>query len=332
MRNEYLISGAAGFIGSVLTRKLIKQGHRVIVISRHRFEDLPKVKQKLMAYANFIVCDLDNTERLKRELGVIFKSDHNATQSYGSRICINLAWSGTQGLSDLNTTAQLKNISRTINLLELCKIYSFERFLHIGTMEEYFALDYLQLDHLDTTKFNRHIIHAMCKYHAKTALRAYHKIYNLDVLFATNCHVIGPPDLRDSMLLTLIRDIIDGKRELVFSKGVQLFDVLSVFDLVDYYVDIANNGVKLVDYFLGTGSPQPLKCYIEAVTRTLGYRGSVRFGALGYDDVILPKAQFDITKLRSITNRVPRQSFEDSVRDVYKWLKFGELDDNVIIA
>lgn len=332
MRHEFLISGAAGFIGSVLTRKLIKQGHRVIAISRQGLEDLTEVKQTLMQKAEFITCDLDDAEKLKDAFSGIFGPGGRKSRELGSRICINLAWSGVQGLSDLNTAAQLKNISRTINLYELCTSYGFDKFLHIGSMEENFALEYLQIEDRGSNKFNRHIIHAICKYHAKTALKAYQKMHGLDVLFATNCHVIGPPDLRDSMLQTLIKNVIDGKRELVFSSGTQLFDVLSVFDLVDYYVEIINNGANLVDYFVGTGAPRPLRSYIEEVMGVLDYRGSVQFGALGYDDVVLRQSQFDISHLMTITTRSPVRSFEESVLDVYKWLKFGEFDDNKILV
>ncbi|MEY5002546.1 MAG: hypothetical protein RL678_355, partial [Pseudomonadota bacterium] len=269
---------------------------------------------------------------LKGALNAVFSSGGKKSMGLRSRICVNLAWSGEKGLSDLNTAAQLKNISRTINLYELCQVHGFDRFLHIGSMEENFALEYLQIEDRDSNKFNRHIIHAICKYHAKTALKAYQKMLGLDVLFATNCHVIGPPDLRDSMLQMMVQNIIDGRRELVFSTGSQLFDVLSVFDLVDYYVEIANKGSNLVDYFVGTGSPKPLRSYIEDVISVLSYDGDLHFGALGYDDVVLHESQFDISDLKSITTKTPAQLFEESILDVYKWLKFGEFDDNKILA
>ena len=57
-----------------------------------------------------------------------------------------IAWSGKDGLSDLNAET-IENLSITLNLFEIVEKLNIETFLFTGTMEEFFAEKYLGLDY-----------------------------------------------------------------------------------------------------------------------------------------------------------------------------------------
>ena len=48
-----------------------------------------------------------------------------------------IAWSGKDGLSDLNVQKQFENLSITLNLFEIAEKLNIETFLFTGTMEEF---------------------------------------------------------------------------------------------------------------------------------------------------------------------------------------------------
>ncbi|MDA7805105.1 NAD-dependent epimerase/dehydratase family protein [Schleiferiaceae bacterium] len=120
--SKFLVTGGAGFIGSKLSRELIRQGHEVITVddlSTGYAENIPNE-------VKFIKGDLAQTRTI-RELEA-FKFDaifHIAGQSSGEV-------SFEQPLVDLDS-----NVKSTINLLQYCLKFECRSFIYASTMSVY---------------------------------------------------------------------------------------------------------------------------------------------------------------------------------------------------
>ena len=109
-------------------------------------------------------------------------------------------------------------------------------------MEEAFTHKYLELDHRNNDEFNRHVIYSIAKISAKHALTVKASEIGMDFIYVLHSHVMGPDDDKDSFLQVTLRKLIDGD-ELVFSSGMQYFDVISTKDCTRGYFLICTKGV-----------------------------------------------------------------------------------------
>ena len=125
-----------------------------------------------------------------------------------------IAWSGKDGLSDLNVQKQFENLSITLNLFETAEKLNIEKFLFTGTMEEFFAEKYLCLDYEKDSIYNRHVIYALSKLWTRKALKKRAFYSKTDVIFLTNSHIIGPGDDKDSFLQVSLSKMIHNQPHL----------------------------------------------------------------------------------------------------------------------
>ncbi len=93
-----LITGGTGFLGTCLTKKLLREGHRVIVYSRHKSESIKKIG------AEQITGDINDKDKLNRALKNIDAVYHLAAN-----------------LDESNPKMYKQNIETTKNVISACK-------------------------------------------------------------------------------------------------------------------------------------------------------------------------------------------------------------------
>ena len=145
------------------------------------------------------------------------------------------------------------------------------------------------------------------------------KSLNLDLLFATNSHVMGPADDKDSFLQMTLQKLIDGD-DLLFSEGNQIFDCISVGDLANAYYLIGCKGISGSDYWVGSGSPRKLKEYVEIMYNLYPSGKKLQFGKFAYNDISLEYQDFSINLLTKDTGFTPSKSYEQTVKELHTWL------------
>jgi len=193
-------------------------------------------------------------------------------------------------------------------------------------MEEVFADTYLKLDYHYNNQYNRHVVYSIAKKHARELLKAYAKNFKIDLIIATNSHVMGPNDDKDSFLQkTLIKLISNEKLE--FTSGEQNFDVISVKDCAYAYKLLGEMGNNNSEYWIGSGKPRTLKEYIGIMARLYPSAQPLEFGKVFYNDVKLELKDFSIDLLQKDTGFIPSQSYEDAVHELYAWLSRKDLNE-----
>ena len=311
--NQAIVTGATGFIGSVVVSLLIKNDIKVLALGRKNLNELSPYKRKLLEGATYFQIDMSDINLLPEKISAI------GLEITDSCVFYNIAWGGQGKLSDLNIEAQLKNVSWSVSAMTAAKELKCDRFVHIGTMEEAFTSKYINLDYHINNEYNRHVVYSVAKIISKNYLKLISKNLNIDLLFATNSHVMGPGDDKDSFLQMTLQKLIDGD-ELLFSEGNQIFDCISVDDLAQAYFKIGKKGLPGTDYWVGSGKPRKLKEYVKIMYDLYPSGKELQFGKFSYNDISLNYEDFSIKSLTDDTGFIPTKSYEQTVKELYNWL------------
>ena len=310
---QIIVSGATGFIGSAFVKNLIDEDFKVIALGRKNFGDILPYRQILLKGASYIKIDLKDIDQLGAKL-----ASRNILLEPNC-VFFHLAWGGNLKLSDLDLELQISNVSKSVSALEEALKIGCKKFIHVGSMEEEFALKYLTLDYRNTHYWNRHLIYAIAKISAKNAVMLKSIELGIDFIFVNHSHVMGPGDDKDSFLQVTLQNLLNSN-ELVFTSGDQNFDVISLSDCIEAYKLICRNGKTGASYWVGSGDPRLLREYVERMYSLFPSNKQLLFGALPYNDVLLEKHVFSTKQLELDTNFKPKMSYEDAVVCLYEHL------------
>ena len=302
---KVIITGGSGFLGAKLSETLSQSGYEVLSLGRKKYTDLNRIRKEQLSNITYLNCDLSN-ENLE---SILEKGGWKGEKIYA---LFHLAWGGKNSLSDLDSMKQFENLSISINLFESSQSLGIKKFIFTGTMEEFFAEEYIGLDYKKDTIYNRHVIYALAKLWTRRSLKAKGFNSKTDLIFITNSHIIGPGDDKDSFLQVSLSKMINNQ-PITMSSGVQLFDVIDVVDCAETYLAIMENGVRLNSYMAGSGKPQMLKKYILEMQSLFPKYKDLKIDTNMYADVVLDKELFNTSNVVSDTNFVPKITFKESL-------------------
>jgi len=309
-----IVTGSTGFVGSELVRNLLGNNIEVLALGRKSWREVDPLRLSVNKRLTYLKIDMAEIELLPqkiRESGWHIGND-----------CVfyNFAWGGVDSVSDLNVAAQMCNATWTANALVSAAQLNCERFIHVGTMEEPIALAYLDLDYKINSEYNRHVVYSLAKIASRNVVKVLSKKHGIDVIIATNSHVMGPNDGKDSFLQETLIKLKNKDEELIFSTGEQLFDVIPVSDCADAYVLIGEKGIPGSEYWIGSGKARPLKEYVEIMAMMYPSGKVLQFGKLPYNDISLQKQDFSIDLLVQHTGFKPNKTYQEAVRELYQCL------------
>ena len=312
-----IVTGATGFIGSNFVASLTKSGINVLAVGRKELEEVSIIRREKLKDATYVSLNMSEISQLVKYVDAIGWSTKDDC------VFINLAWGGENGLSDQNVKSQVRNVSWCVSALEAAHSLGCIKFLQIGTMEEAFTYEYLELDHNSNSEFNRHVIYSVAKIVAKKALKIRANQLNLDFIYVLHSHVMCPDDDKDSFLQVTLGKLIRNEK-LVFSSGEQHFDVISIPDCCDGYLNICQKGIAGSEYWVGSGQPRRLREYVEKMYSMYPSNMPMEFGSLPYNDIKIKVEDFSIERLQKDTDFSPKVSFEDTVRELHAYLSEEE--------
>ncbi|MEI6437550.1 MAG: NAD-dependent epimerase/dehydratase family protein [Candidatus Omnitrophota bacterium] len=301
----YLVTGAAGFIGSKTAELLLKSGHTVVGIDNLNDYYAPEIKlarlKPLKAFKTFkfLPVDIENLPALTR----LFKANK-------FKAVINLAARAGVRYSMLHPHVYFTtNVLGTVNLLELCREYKVKKFILASTSSLYAGQ---QMPFKETLAVNTPLSsYAASKKGAEAACYSWHKLYGIDVSIVRYFTVYGPAGRPDMSVDIFTRNIDAGKPIEIFGDGSQSRD----FTYVD---DIARGTIKALKpvgyevFNLGSDDPFKLSYMIKLVEKYLGKKATYIYKPFHRADVMATWA--DVSKARKMLGWKATVSLEEGIK------------------
>jgi nucleoside-diphosphate-sugar epimerase len=316
-----IVSGATGFIGSSFVQYLADNDIKVLALGRKQIDEISLERRCKLKHAQYLKLNMNEISHLGEALSEI------GWEVGDDCVFFNLAWGGENSLSDLNISAQMKNVVWSVSALEVAKKIGCIRFIQIGTMEEAFTQKYLELDYHKDNQYNRHVIYSVAKIEAKNALKIKALQLSMDYIYVLHSHVMGPDDDKDSFLQVTLQKLIRGE-ELNFSTGEQYFDVISVNDCCLGYYLICQKGRSRQEYWVGSGEPKRLREYVERMYNMFPSGATMQFGKFPYNDIVLNREVFSINNLSEDTGYMPTMTYEQTVQNLHDYFLNQAITNN----
>ena len=244
---KVLVTGASGFTGSVLTQKLVQQGHEVRVFVRNKAKmQFPEVSQ-----VEVVESDITDIEAMKRAVEGVERVYHIAG-------LFRQAGVPDQAYKDVNVTA-------TENLLELSRLAGVKRLVHCSTVGVHGHIEHPPAD--EEYRFSPGDIYQTTKLEGEKKALEYHKATGFPVSVVRPGPIYGIGDMR---LLKLFKLAVKNITP-ILGDGKVFFNMVYVEDLADIFI-LANEKEEAIgEVFLGAGPENmQLNDIVDMIARILG--------------------------------------------------------------
>ena len=314
------VTGCAGFIGWMVSQKLLHSGHPVLGMDNMNDYYDPRLKEwrlkGLSANPKFRFVQMDITDY--QGLRTVLEPE-KVTQHLGSPVdaVINLAARAGVRASVEDPWVYLDtNTKGTLNLLECCKEFGISKFVLASTSSIY-GLNEMPFRETDNT--DRPLApYSATKKAAEALCYTYHFLHGLDISIPRYFTVYGPAGRPDMSIFRFIRNIDIGKPIPVFGDGRQKRD----FTYID---DIAEGTLKCLQPFgyeffnLGNDHPSELMQVINLIEEHLGKKAVIDWLERHPADV--PATWADIEKSRRLLHWAPAVGIEEGIRNTVQWYR-----------
>ena len=291
-----LVTGGAGFIGSHLVERLLRDGHEVVVLD------------------NFATGSPENLKHIKKTarlaVHTIDVTNHAETQRFvaGAQWVFHLA-----ALADIvpsikdPMTYHRNNVDGTVSVLEAARNAGVQRFVYAASSSCYGVPD--QFPTPESAPINPMYPYALTKYVGEQYVRHWARVYRLPCVSLRLFNVYGPrartTGSYGAVFGVFIAQMLAGKPYTVVGDGTQTRDFTFVTDVADAFIRAAESDAQDEVFNVGSGNTYSINYLVDL---------------LGGDKIPIPKRPgepdctfADTRKIRRILGWQPAVTFEQGV-------------------
>ena len=327
-----LVTGAAGFIGSALTERLIARGDEVLGYDNLNDYYDPTLKEARLARLtplpgfSFVKASLEDRDALEQAFGA-FKPER----------VVNLAAQAGVRYSLENPRAYIdSNIVGFLNILEGCRHHGVQHLVYASSSSVYGSnrkLPFAVEDSVDHPVS----LYAASKKSNELMAHTYSHLFNLPTTGLRFFTVYGPWGRPDMALFLFTRRILAGEPIDVFNHGRHTRDFTYIDDIVEGVIRTldrvpgadptydpmapspATSSAPYRVYNIGNHQPVELLRYIEVLEECLGRKAEKRLLPMQPGDV--PDTYADVTALSRDTGYTPTTPVEEGVKRFVEWYR-----------
>ena len=238
---NFIVTGATGFIGRELTKVLIKNKYKVTILVRNISKAKKIFNNKLI---NIILYDINNTSKK-------FNFSHNGT-------LIHCAWSDVRNINSKNHLK--KNYPNSLKFIKSFINKGIKNIVVLGSCYEY-GLQYGPTPPTKKTKPNSN--YALSKDKLHKSLRIFKKKKFFNLIWCRLFYIYGENQKNNNVVSKFINSIKKNKKRFNMSYGEQLLDYLPINIAVKKIYNILKykNGI----FNISSGSPISLRRLLENI-------------------------------------------------------------------
>jgi len=311
---KYLVTGAAGFIGSQVCNRLLDENHEVIGIDNlneyydpslknWRLENLQRVYDN--SSFQFAAIDIEDCSSLEK----VFKK-------HAFDAVLNLAARAGVRYSMENPHVYFStNVSGTLNLLECMRGNSCNKMVMASTSSLYAGQT---MPFTEDLPVNEPLSpYAASKKSAELMAYSYHKLYDFDVSILRYFTVFGPAGRPDMAPFRFVRWIAEGEPIKLYGDGSQSRDFTFIDDIARGTI-LALKRVGYEIFNLGGGqSPTSLNSILSQLENLLGKSAQVIYEPFHVADV--KETWADINKANRLLGWEPLVNIHQGLVKTVDW-------------
>lgn len=296
-----LVTGAAGFIGSHLTRRVVQEGHEVwaAILPGESADRLTDVLDRL----SVVAADLRDAHAV-REL----------VSAARPECAIHLAWYAVPG-QYWTAPENLDCVAMSLNLAQALATVACRRLVAAGSCAEY-DWDYGFLSE-DITPLRPRTLYGACKNATRQILQVYCRQLSMSFAWTRFFYLYGPSEVRARLVPSVILALLRGQTARC-TDGNQMRDFLCVEDVASSVWAVAKSELE-GPVNIGSGQPTKVRELVAILGRILQGSERIAFGAVPTDPAEPPCLFADVRKLRQSTGWAPAWTLEDGLRHTVDW-------------
>ena len=341
--HQILVTGAAGFIGANLVKRLLQTGKDILVVGLDNLNDYydPKLKDYRLEQLQHIVQQSNNGWTfVKGNLADKALID-SLFEQYQFNVVVNLAAQAGVRYSIENPDAYIEsNIIGFYNILEACRHHPVEHLVYASSSSVYGGNKKVPFS-VDDPVDNPVSLYAATKKSNELFAHCYSKLYNIPSTGLRFFTVYGPAGRPDMAYFGFTNKLLKGETIQIYNYGNCRRDFTYVDDIVEGIVRVmakapekktGEDGLPISPYKvynIGGGQPENLLDFVQILQEEL-----VRAGVLPKDydfeahkqlvpmqpgDV--PVTYADATALERDFGFVPKIALREGLRKFAEWYK-----------
>ena len=330
--NNVLVTGAAGFIGFHLSRRLLADGCKVIGLDNMNDYYDVTLKEKRLGILQgsdgftFVKADLSDREGIR-----------DLCEKEGFDVVVNLAAQAGVRYSLINPHAYIDaNVVGFVNILEACRHTHVKHLVYASSSSVYGANTAMPFS------VHHNIDHPVSLYAAskksnELMAHSYSHLYNLSCTGLRFFTVYGPWGRPDMALFLFTRAILENKPIQIFNHGKMQRDFTYIDDIIEGVVRVMANlpqpnpawsgkqpdpGTSYAPYKIyniGNNSPVELMAFVKAIEEALGMTAEKEFLDLQAGDV--PATYADVDDLMQDVGFKPETPIKTGIQRFVDWYR-----------
>ncbi len=297
-----IVTGANGFVGSNLVKKLLSEGVEVLAVSLS-FENSRLKPHKLLKTLEMDVQDI-------KRLGEYVDAGE-------CDLFYHFAWQGSAGAGRGDAELQVKNAMQTLMCLQEAANLGCKKFICAGSIMEYESnlVVYAQGSKPGLAYIygaGKTLAHELCKPVANSL--------GIDLVWAyiTNAYGVGENSPR--FINTTLCKIINGD-PLEFTSGTQNYDFVYIDDVANAFYLLGLHGKANKGYVIGSGHAKPLREFVLELCQANAPDREPLFGNVPFTGVNVPLEVYSIHELESDCVFTAEVSFAEGTKRTLDWLR-----------
>ena len=314
-----LITGGAGFIGSHLCDKYIKEGHTVLCLDNFMSGNLTNIRHLLHDRSFKLIKgdirDFDLLEKVVRDVDVIF---HLAAQIHVDRSNI-----------EPRLTYDV-NVVGTQNILEVAKLNDVKRVIHASTSEVYGSAQQVPIN--ENHPLNAPHPYGASKIAADRMCYAYAQTYGMDISILRFFNIFGPRqrDLGYGGVISIFtRRILSNVPPIIFGNGLQTRDYTYIEDAVNAYDLVLKYKEAVGPINFGTGSEVSIVDLANMLIELCGKKGEMQPTHVGPRIGEVKRLIADATQAKKLLGWKPKFDFATGLKEYVEWYKNFGLEERM---